>query len=237
MTTIGRSEIPRLAELLVEVGQRLGSTVTREGRPMAGGEAAWFAAQEFEPGPRAHTTDPGGGNRWERDEATDEVFPVATDTTGDTAVRRDPTALAFVRYRALLGQLEDLGHEVRDLLGQLLRPQPNTRVEACSTCGTPRPVISKRRQDVEANDVVKAGWCGSCYRDDKYLQPIQTRPSGEPYYRTYCRWCGGFKADWGIEPPRPLLALFHTYGRVSVAQVEAHVPKKVLAARRQRKAG
>lgn len=224
MTRIDRSDIPRIAEMLVTVGQRLGQTVSRNGIGVPGGEAAWFAAQEFEPGPRAAAVDPGGGNRWEEHD-DGEVHPVPADPAGDAATTTDPTSLTFVRYRTLLGWLEDNAADLRDMLGQLLPPQPNTRVEACSTCGTPRPVLSKRRKDLVDADVVAAGYCQSCYRDDRYLEPIQTNRAGQRYYKAHCRWCGGFKADHGIEPPLALVVLKHTYGRTTVAQVEAHLPK------------
>lgn len=235
MTRIDRSDIPRLAEMLVTVGQRLGQTVVRNGIPMPGGEAAWFAAQEFEPGPRAATSDPGGGNRWETDDA-DEVHPVLSDPAGDAATSTDLTSLTFVRYRTLLGWLDDNAADLRNMLGSLLPPQPNTRVEACSTCGTPRPVLTKRRRDLVDADVTAAGYCQSCYRDDRYLESIQTNSAGQRYYKTMCRWCGAFKADYGIEPPLALVVLHHQYPRVSAAQVEAHLPKH-LRGRASAKAG
>lgn len=232
-----RSDIQRIAELLVEVGQRLGKTTSRNGIPMAAGEAAWRAADEFAPGLRASSTGAGAGGHGTNLRDPDTLDLVPNDSTGEAAVHQDPTGLTLARYRSALGFLLDNALDLRDLLGDLLPRQPNTRIEPCSTCGTPRTVDSKRRRDLVDADVVNAGYCKSCWRNDKRLEPIQTRrPNGARYYKEHCRWCGSFRAEWGIEPPLALVVLRHTYGRVTPEQVYANVPKKVLAAHRRRNA-
>ena len=220
---ITRADIPRLAALLADAGQRLGQHTTRAGHSMPAGEAAWFASLEYQPGPRAANTDPlAHGNRWETNDDTGEVWPVPSDTTGDSATSPDAAALMHVRYRALLDWLNDNAADLRNLIAQLVPAQPNTKITPCGACGAPRPVTAKRRNDLAAADVAQAGWCKSCYRDDRYLQPIEVDRSGHRYYAAYCRWCGGFKADHGVEPPLAVLRIHHQRSRVSVAEIQKH---------------
>jgi hypothetical protein len=223
VTRIQRSDLGRIADLLVDVGQRLCQTTSRDNREMPVAEAAWLAALDFRPGSRAQHFDPDGKGGWRYD---DEGEPIPADPVGEAGITSDPTRLLHVRYRTLLGWLEDNAADLRDLVAQLVPAQPNTRVGKCGECGAPKPVAAKHRpKDLVGADVAAAGWCKSCYRDGQYMQPIETNRDGLRYYKDHCRWCGSFKAEWGIEPPVPLLELRHRYGRVTTAQVEQHLPK------------
>lgn len=205
-----RSDISRLAKLLVEAGTRLGQHTHRGGHPMPVGEAAWFAALEFEQGPKATHPDSGttGGHG---------------DPTGEAAAGVDGTSLTLAQYRSLLDLADGVAGDLVSLLAKLVPIQPNTRVTPCGSCGAPRPGAAKRRPDMTAAELVDAGWCKSCYRDDQFLRLIDTRrDTGQRYYRDYCRWCGGFRNDHGIEPPLAVLRVRHRDGQVSVAVVEEH---------------
>lgn len=46
------------------------------------------------------------------------------------------------------------------------------------------------------------GWCGSCWKSTGQLVPVTERPSGEPYYRGRCRFCGSWP---GGDPPKDVL--------------------------------
>lgn len=46
------------------------------------------------------------------------------------------------------------------------------------------------------------GWCGSHWHAVKALVPITLRPSGEPYYKGRCRFCGSWP---GGDPPADVL--------------------------------
>lgn len=54
------------------------------------------------------------------------------------------------------------------------------------------------------------GWCGSCWKSTGELVPITMRPSGEPYYRGRCRFCGSWP---GGDPPRDVLEKRLSSGR------------------------
>lgn len=235
---VERSDIPDIATLLVTLGARLGQETTRDGKQMPVGEAAWWASLDFQPGPRAANTDPGGGNRWETDETSGEVQPVPNDATGETATSHDPTSLTHARYRALLGWLQDNADDLRRLLSTLLPPQPNTKVIDCAGCGAPKAIDIRKPRDL--TEIAAAGYCKSCHRDDKYLERIQTDKQGIRYYADYCRSCGSFKAEHGMEPPLELLRKRHVFGRrISVAEVEAacpHCKKKAKVDAKKRKA-
>lgn len=46
------------------------------------------------------------------------------------------------------------------------------------------------------------GWCGSCWKSVKALVAVTLRPSGEPYYKGRCRFCGSWP---GGDPPADVL--------------------------------
>lgn len=220
---VERSDIPDIATLLVTLGARLGQETTRDGKQMPVGEAAWWASLDYQPGPRAANTDPGGGNRWETDETSGEVQPVPNDATGETATSHDPTSLTHARYRALLGWLQDNADDLRNLLSTLLPPQPNTKVVNCDGCGAPKPVDAHKPQDLDA--LAAAGWCRSCFRVDGHLERITTDRNGARRYASLCRWCGDFRAGHGaLEPPLAILRARLQGRRITPADVEKHCP-------------
>lgn len=218
---ISRADIPRLAALLVDAGTRLGQQTIRDGRTMPVGEAAWWASLEFQPGPKAARTDPStAGGPSLKDAEEDDERPGHSDPTGEAAISADRTAAAHAAYRALLDWLDDNASDLRSRLGELVPHQPNTEVSNCGTCGAPRPTPSKRRRDQVATEVVAEGWCKSCYKDDRYLEPI----APGQLYRHYCRWCGDFVGEHGHEPALAVLQVRHQARRVSTALVERHCP-------------
>lgn len=46
------------------------------------------------------------------------------------------------------------------------------------------------------------GWCGNHWRQIGELVPVSLRPSGEPYYRGRCRFCGSWPEG---DPPAEVL--------------------------------
>lgn len=65
----------------------------------------------------------------------------------------------------------------------------------------PRQIAGK---DMLATQVAAAGFCVSCWRNDQHCVEIEIRTSGpaagQPYYRDLCRFCGGWKAEYGDIP-------------------------------------
>lgn len=72
-------------------------------------------------------------------------------------------------------------------------------------------------RDLLAAQAGAAGWCVSCWRNDQTLTPIDTRPSGQAYYRDLCRFCGQWKAEHGQVPPMAILKMRHDGRRITVA--------------------
>lgn len=213
---IDSRDLPKLAELLIETGQRLA----------AHGEQAWQASQDYAPGPRAAHSDADGhgGNRWDEDD-DGQVWPVPADPTGEQAARSDATSMLHAGLRVRLGLVERYVDEVRHLLLDLVPNQPNVRLTNCGECGGPKPTLKSPSQVKTAVDVVAEGWCRSCYRLDKRLEPIETDSQLRRYYREHCRWCGGFRAEHGCEPPLELLRRRHIFGRrISLTDIEASCP-------------
>lgn len=83
------------------------------------------------------------------------------------------------------------------------------------------------------------GWCRSCYRDKRYLEPEATHRNGTVKHRGACTWCASFKAEHGIDPPLELLRKRHGGRRITVADVTAALartqPTGARAKKRRRK--
>lgn len=73
-------------------------------------------------------------------------------------------------------------------------------------------------------------WCSSCQRDGGYCEPIGRLPDGTPRRRGklggwLCRWCEGFLAAHGVEPPLEILRMRHAGKRITQADIAAALPK------------
>jgi hypothetical protein len=94
----------------------------------------------------------------------------------------------------------------------------------------PEPAKSLATRDMQVAQVEADGWCGHCWSDDQFLEPIALRPSvapipSRPYYRGLCRWCGSFKREHGTLPPIALLRKHHGSKPITEADVEKALGK------------
>ena len=124
----------------------------------------------------------------------------------DAADRRDAALTA--KYQKELGMISS--RIDRDM----------ARVERIiELCNPPKPA-ELRSKELLAAQVAADGWCVSCHRNDQTLTPIQVQPSGVPFYRDLCRFCGEWKAEHRALPPLPILVLRHAGRRVTTADVD-----------------
>jgi hypothetical protein len=63
-------------------------------------------------------------------------------------------------------------------------------------------------------------WCQSCYRDNRYLEPVATHRDGRTKYKGLCNWCHTFDATYRRMPPEQLLSMRHTGKRISQTDIE-----------------
>ena len=94
-----------------------------------------------------------------------------------------------------------------------------------AVCNPEKPKTLKSR-DMQLAQVAAEGLCVSCWRNDEHFTEIELRPEknphvkARPYYKDRCRFCGGWKAEHGKDPPVPILRIHHTTGRhVTTADV------------------
>lgn len=71
--------------------------------------------------------------------------------------------------------------------------------------------VDKQRSAVQ---VEADGWCGACWKATGEFVPIALRPTGEPFYRGRCRFCGSWP---GGDPPKDVLEQRHAGKTVRVA--------------------
>lgn len=206
MTT--RADLPRLGASLGVLGTLL------EGI----GQDAWDRMDGWQHGPRkAPQTGERGGGGGESGE----------EDRKDEAVQRARAARHFQEFRSDLAELDELCQK-------LLR-----RIDvACPP--NPEDVKNRRTGDLDpitSADVAAAGWCQSCWRNDQQMVVIEThKRTGLRYFRDLCRWCGGVKSTYGIEPPLEILKLHHAGRRVNVADLEAAVKAIIDAQPKTKKA-
>jgi hypothetical protein len=78
------------------------------------------------------------------------------------------------------------------------------------------------RQSVDSPDEM---WCKSCWRDDKHHEPVAIGR-----YKTWCRFCGDWKAAHKRLPPVEILEARHSGRRITSTMVE-----KALANQRKKR--
>lgn len=71
----------------------------------------------------------------------------------------------------------------------------------------PRPRRQLGSREVLAAQAAADGWCRSCIRVGVF-EPIGCRPTGEPYWRDLCRWCGSNKGD-ATQPAVDMVRIHH----------------------------
>lgn len=132
-----------------------------------------------------------------------------TDPTGEAGTSPDRAAVALkVVDDALLA----LALEAQRLAVELTAWAP-------PSTGMARPDPSS----VTAPD----GWCTSCWRDNRYHEPVGVRTggSGAAYYAGLCEWCGRFRKAQGYLPSIELLRKRHSANpRISEADVARYQP-------------
>jgi hypothetical protein len=69
-----------------------------------------------------------------------------------------------------------------------------------------------------AAQVEADGNCGSCWKSLGEIVPVTERPSGEPYYRGRCRFCGSWP---GGDPPKDVLETRRRAGKDGAVKVRA----------------
>lgn len=133
---------------------------------------------------------------------------VGADPTGEAAVGADRAAQAQARIDHAVTALADAA---KTLAVELAAWSP--------------PSTDMQRPD-PASASAPEGWCRSCWRDNRYHEPVGIRPGGTaPYYRDLCEWCGRFRAAEGYLPPVELLRKRHSPNpRISEADVARHRP-------------
>lgn len=145
----------------------------------------------------------------------DHLAPVPNDPTGETAIATSNTGRTLIAMR-LTDAIADYDHAIAALTEMLLTLAPEARddattpkVEPCDTNGP------------------GAGWCRSCWRDEKHMEPEHTHSDGRVKHRGACAWCATFEAEYKTRPPLPLLRLRHQGRRITVDMVAAHIKKEV----------
>lgn len=143
-------------------------------------------------------------------------FGGSSDPTGTTAAARadrgvtplNDDTLLHSRLKAAVGALDfDCG-----LVTNLV-------LQAC-------PTPPKQKQDDTGPG---EGWCQSCYRNGRHLEPEATHRNGRVMYRGSCSWCWGFQSEHGQRPPVSLLKLRHTGRRITTRDVANALGKRASA--------
>lgn len=167
----------------------------------AKGYLAWDAMAGWKPGPQPAPSSGvrgGGGSETQ-----------AEDRRAEAAQARS-AAKRFEEFRAHLAALEKYAREVmRDI--DIACPPDLEELK------------SRRTGTYEADtaaDVAADGWCASCWRNDQQMVRREKDRRDMYFYKSYCRWCGLFKAKHGIEPPLPLLEARHAGHSISLEEVE-----------------
>jgi hypothetical protein len=153
-------------------------------------------------------------------------------TAGGEPVRRSretPMPAVPLEGRDLIA----LNHELRSLMQRLDLDEHRLRIilRTAVPDGAGKPTSAQKTPAQAAIE----GWCRSCFRDHGYLEPIAMRPDGNRKYRDYCNWCGGFKGEYGIEPPEQLVEARHRGQRITQPHVAAALAKHEERKKQKRK--
>lgn len=65
-----------------------------------------------------------------------------------------------------------------------------------------------RHSEMTSAQLIADGWCPSCFRDNRYLEPLA---AGR--YSDRCRPCGEYRARENQDPPQDALRIIHTKGK------------------------
>lgn len=128
-----------------------------------------------------------------------ELLSGPPDPTGNAAVSGDRAAGDLRRLRREVEQLQLLLGRVVKIAGAY-------------------PVEHLEREFVEATP--GEDWCRSCWRDNKYCEPVSRRTNGQARYKGLCRWCGQALKDLGALPPVWLVERRHRGERITAAMME-----------------
>lgn len=136
--------------------------------------------------------------------------PVPHDAVGEAAVA------GADRVSDRLHRLD----RARQLIAPLAREMRGIVRETCPQATG----LQKVTLDTEA-DIAGAGWCVSCWRDNKHTEPRAVDGKGRTIYANFCRWCGDFvgahRDVLGAQgmPPLELVKLRHQGKRVPSGKV------------------
>lgn len=203
-----RNDLPRLGASLGV----LGTILERDG------QTAWDRMDGWQHGPRkAPEIGVRGGGGGE----------AGAEDRKDEAIQRAMAARHFQAFRGDLNQIDELVQSILRRIDVACPPNPED-------------VKNRRTGDLDpvtSADVAVAGWCASCWRNDQQMVVIEVhKRSGLRYFRDYCRWCGGVKSTYGIEPPLEMLKLHHAGRRINVTDLEAAVKAIIDAQPKSKKA-
>ncbi len=201
MTT--RADLLRLAASLGVLGTELEQK----------GLEAWDRMNGWQPGPA------GDPMAWTRGGGGSETAAEDRKVEAKQA-RRAGQHLA--EFRADLTALDDLVQQINRRMDMACPPDVSE-------------LRNRRTGETEftetSGDIAAAGFCVSCWRNDKQMVVREkARKSGLYYSPTLCRWCMDVKRAYGIEPPVEVLKLHHAGRRISVQMmteaIEAAKPSK-----------
>lgn len=145
------------------------------------------------PGPRPHTSDDDGSRS------------AINDPTGNAAIANLSTNRLTHRIDTAIAAYEKAGRTLTTLLLNTVRDHA---------------AHEKQVAELADDNGPGADWCASCYRDNRYLEPVATHRDGRIKYKGSCNWCHTFDATYRRPPPEQLLAMRHAGKRISQADIE-----------------
>lgn len=138
------------------------------------------------------------------------------DPTGTTATARADRGVTPLNDDTLLHARMRAAVQALDFDCALVA---NLVLQACPT----PPRLTK--DDTGPGD----GYCQSCWRDGRYMEPEATHRDGRVMYRGSCSWCWGFTTEHGQRPPVSLLKLRHAGRRITTRDVANALGRKGVA--------
>lgn len=148
-----------------------------------------------------------GGSGWRYDQGDDnDPAAIPNDPTGEAGTNKTaPDQLAHFRLNAAIGALNTAALNVTKLLASIAPTNP-------------------ARTDEGPGE----GWCESCYRLHRYLEPVAIHKDGSAKYSKppLCSWCGSFKRAEKQLPPLVLVRKHLEGKRISEEDKEKALGKK-----------